>query len=309
MTIDPRWGMWLSIILAIIGALAGASTQLTTIFGEHTASVVLAVAVLLLTVGNAVNAVLHAIPSQSGPAGAAQFALGPAIKAVIAFFVVMVALSFALPAHAQTRAVARFPAVAAPAAAPQFQFPQLPCDPLKLIPNCKSDAGSTEGPAAQTADGFSSLLQEIYDKIHSQGEAVIADMTKAQGIAQQKFSDGTEADAASDKCLAAAIPIVQLIVNNQLVPSGVTPAASGTSSPPPASGTNTASPAATPDGPITIFVKIRVVVNALQSPSLQSGCSWLQSSINQAGTQGLANVLAGLVGLTKLGVAIPGVAL
>lgn len=77
MTINPKWGMWLSIILAIIGAFAGASTQLTTIFGEHTATVILAVAVLLLTVGNAVNAVLHAIPSQSGTAGAAQFPLGP----------------------------------------------------------------------------------------------------------------------------------------------------------------------------------------------------------------------------------------
>ena len=75
MTLDPRVGMYLSIVLAVIGALAGASTQLTTIFGEHTASIILALAVLLLTVGNAINAVLHAIPSKSG--SDYKFPLGP----------------------------------------------------------------------------------------------------------------------------------------------------------------------------------------------------------------------------------------
>ena len=77
MTINPKVGMYLSIVLALVGAFAGASTQLTTIFGQGTANIILAVAVLLLTGGNAVNAVLHAIPSQSGPVGAAQFPLGP----------------------------------------------------------------------------------------------------------------------------------------------------------------------------------------------------------------------------------------
>ena len=77
MTISPKYGMWLSIILAIIGVMAGASTQLTTIFGEHTANIILAVAVLLLGAGNAVNAVLHMIPSASTPAALAQFPLGP----------------------------------------------------------------------------------------------------------------------------------------------------------------------------------------------------------------------------------------
>lgn len=75
MTIDPRVGFYLSIALAVIGALAGASTQLTTIFGPQTAAVILAFAVLLLTAGNAVNAVLHAIPSKPGAAN--EFPLGP----------------------------------------------------------------------------------------------------------------------------------------------------------------------------------------------------------------------------------------
>ena len=77
MTIDPRVGFYLSIVLAIIGVLASGSTQLTTIFGEHTANIVLACAVLVLTAGNAVNAILHAIPSGNTPADASKFMLGP----------------------------------------------------------------------------------------------------------------------------------------------------------------------------------------------------------------------------------------
>jgi uncharacterized protein YaaW (UPF0174 family) len=80
MTINPKIGMYLSIVLAVIAVLAGGSTQLTTLFGEHTANAILAVSVLLLGAGNAVNAVLHAIPSQSGPVGAAEFPLGPPVK-------------------------------------------------------------------------------------------------------------------------------------------------------------------------------------------------------------------------------------
>jgi len=76
MTIDPRVGLYLSIVLAVIGFLAGAGTQFTTLFGEHTANIILSVCVLLLGIGNAVNAVLHAIPSKPGAAN--EFPLGPA---------------------------------------------------------------------------------------------------------------------------------------------------------------------------------------------------------------------------------------
>jgi hypothetical protein len=78
MTIDPRIGMWLSIGLALIGFIAGAGSQLTTIFGEHTTNIILAVSALVLGAGNAINAVLHMIPSIPGPAGAKEFPLGPA---------------------------------------------------------------------------------------------------------------------------------------------------------------------------------------------------------------------------------------
>lgn len=75
MTIDPRISMWFSIVLAALGFLAGAGTQFTTLFGTQTANVILSVCVLLLGVGNAVNAVLHAIPSK--PGHMEEFPLGP----------------------------------------------------------------------------------------------------------------------------------------------------------------------------------------------------------------------------------------
>lgn len=81
MTIDPRVGFWFNIILAVIGFLAGAGTQLTALFGEHTANIILASCVLLLGVGNAVSAVLHAIPSKSDPQALKTFYLGPATPA------------------------------------------------------------------------------------------------------------------------------------------------------------------------------------------------------------------------------------
>ena len=79
MTVDPRVGFWLSVVLAIIGVMAAGSTQLTTIFGEHAANIVLAISALVLGAGNAVNAILHAIPSEkpSTTADAAKFMLGP----------------------------------------------------------------------------------------------------------------------------------------------------------------------------------------------------------------------------------------
>ena len=77
MTIDPRIGMWLSIALATIAFLTTAGAELTTIFGQVTANDILAGCGLLMGLGNALNAVLHAIPSQSGAAGAAEFPLGP----------------------------------------------------------------------------------------------------------------------------------------------------------------------------------------------------------------------------------------
>lgn len=77
MTINPKVGMYLSIALAVIAYLAAAGATLTDLFGANEAKIILSLCTLLMGIGNSVNAVLHMIPSKSGPAGAAEFPLGP----------------------------------------------------------------------------------------------------------------------------------------------------------------------------------------------------------------------------------------
>ena len=75
MTIDPRWSFYLSLSLAICGFLSGASAQFAALgLDTKTVSAVLAGITLLMGVGNAINAVLAAIPSKPNAPG---FYLGP----------------------------------------------------------------------------------------------------------------------------------------------------------------------------------------------------------------------------------------
>lgn len=76
MTIDPRWSFYLSLTLAICGFLGGAGTQFIDLgLSSTTVKAILAGDALLLGVGNAVNAVLAAIPSATGQSKG--FYLGP----------------------------------------------------------------------------------------------------------------------------------------------------------------------------------------------------------------------------------------
>lgn len=75
MTIDPRIGLYLSVLMAMLAFIVGAGATLTDLFGPETTKIVLAISTLVLGVGNAVNAVLHAIPSK--PGAASEFPLGP----------------------------------------------------------------------------------------------------------------------------------------------------------------------------------------------------------------------------------------
>lgn len=77
MTIDPRIGMWISIVAALLAFLGASTAELTTIFDAQTAQKIVAVCAFLGGGINAVNAVLHMIPSVSGPTGDKQFPLGP----------------------------------------------------------------------------------------------------------------------------------------------------------------------------------------------------------------------------------------
>lgn len=80
MTVDPRYSFWLSVFLAVLGVLAGSATQFSNLgLSAHTVQAILAIIVLLNGVGNAVNAILAAIPSRdtNDPAEAKKFLLGP----------------------------------------------------------------------------------------------------------------------------------------------------------------------------------------------------------------------------------------
>jgi len=77
MTIDPRIGLYLSIAAAIISALVGAGAEFSTLFSQEQTKAILALLTLLNTVINAVNAVLHAIPSQAAVQDPKMFPLGP----------------------------------------------------------------------------------------------------------------------------------------------------------------------------------------------------------------------------------------
>jgi hypothetical protein len=75
MTVDPRWSFYLSLSLAIFGFLAGAGGQFTDLgLDPKIVKGVLALITLMIGVGNAINAVLAAIPSKTGSTG---FYLGP----------------------------------------------------------------------------------------------------------------------------------------------------------------------------------------------------------------------------------------
>jgi uncharacterized membrane protein YeaQ/YmgE (transglycosylase-associated protein family) len=68
MQVDPKISMWLNIVVAVLGALMGASAQLTTIFGQGKAQAIISLCGLVVAVVGAVNSALHGVSSaQSGP--------------------------------------------------------------------------------------------------------------------------------------------------------------------------------------------------------------------------------------------------
>lgn len=70
MTLDPRWSIALSVVLAIMAFLSGAtSTLVDTGLDPSTVKHMLAWTTLVLGVGNCVNAVLTGIPSKDNQTG------------------------------------------------------------------------------------------------------------------------------------------------------------------------------------------------------------------------------------------------
>jgi hypothetical protein len=70
MTIDPRWSIGLSLVLAILAFLSGASaTLIDTGMDPATVKHVLAWTTLITGIGNCANAVLTGIPSKDNQTG------------------------------------------------------------------------------------------------------------------------------------------------------------------------------------------------------------------------------------------------
>lgn len=70
MTIDPRWSFWLSITLSVLGFLSGAGTLFAGLgLSATVVTALLSGFGLLVGIGNAVNAVLAAIPSKDSKTG------------------------------------------------------------------------------------------------------------------------------------------------------------------------------------------------------------------------------------------------
>jgi len=77
MTIDPRYGVWVSIAAAIVSVLVLCGAEFTTLFGSVATNKILAALGIINAIINGVNGVLHMIPSNNTPDDAKKFALGP----------------------------------------------------------------------------------------------------------------------------------------------------------------------------------------------------------------------------------------
>jgi hypothetical protein len=73
MTLDPKWGVIMSLGAAIISVLLLCGAEFTTLFGQVATDKILAGLGIFNVVVNAVNGVLHFIPSKPD----ATFLLGP----------------------------------------------------------------------------------------------------------------------------------------------------------------------------------------------------------------------------------------
>ncbi len=77
MTLDPRVGFWFSVVAALVSGLLLAGAEFTTLFGQASTDRILAGLGIINVVINSLNAVLHAIPSQSTAQAMKTFYLGP----------------------------------------------------------------------------------------------------------------------------------------------------------------------------------------------------------------------------------------
>jgi hypothetical protein len=176
MTIDPRFGFWFSIVMAIVSALGICGTQLTTLFGDIMANKILAAIVMLNVINSAINAILHAIPSK--PNAANEFALGPKAVPVILLALILGAMAFPGTAHAQVK-------LHAPTG------------------NLANDLGITQAKPPMITGNAEKDLQALWDKIVASS---IDDLNYAAAMAKNA---NTQTSAVRLQCINAIIALNQ----------------------------------------------------------------------------------------------------
>lgn len=137
---------------------------------------------------------------------------------------------------------------------------------LKAIAQ-KNDANPPIGAVAvgQEADG---LLANLNEKI-------LADFKNALTLAQTKDASGKDADPIAAPCLAAVIPVLELISKDAAAHEG--------------------------DGVVTKVVKARILRMKLQSQDLQIACAPWKQDAGSLVSKGAAGVLGLLFGAMKFG--------
>jgi hypothetical protein len=75
MTLDPRISAGFSMIMLVVSALGAAGVYFTTLFGASASEKIIAGLAILNIANNAINTVLHLIPSKTD--APSQFPLGP----------------------------------------------------------------------------------------------------------------------------------------------------------------------------------------------------------------------------------------
>lgn len=68
MTIDPRWGFYIGLVLTILGVISNSETLMHTMFSPTVAGGLVAWSNFVLTIGTGVMTYIHAFSSQeAGP--------------------------------------------------------------------------------------------------------------------------------------------------------------------------------------------------------------------------------------------------
>lgn len=149
----------------------------------------------------------------------------------------------------------------------------IPVPPLPPLPGTSASAAASGAPAVT-----GNPVTDLYNLIQKLGQKFLDDLTAAQAYASAKDSNGNVADPLACPCLAALIPLAQLIINGPPVAQGQT------------------APSASQQGVVTELEKLRIINNAINSQSLKTACAPLvQDEIQniQNFAQGLLTLLQG----------------